>query len=315
MSDYSLTKAEMEALIKQSHKLESLYDPNLTELLQRANSMLESHLYHFLGTEVTIDGFYVERLVEHINQVEVSRGDYYVFPVEFQIGNTYLLISRTDTRVLADFLNIPEDSALALIIEEFVIKMADFLTEQVGYWQKGIVYPRVEISNLQSQSLTEGFTHISRYNICFDSSSIELFWYVPGDRIMEKITARRYPHSKKQTSDPMQSSKQRPLDTVIVEPFAFQNIAVEKTQSAVHPIEIVNDVHIQVIAELGSTTMTLGDLLKLQVGDVISLNKAAGDPADVYIMNKNIAKAEITIVDDHLGLRILEIDSLEDHVL
>ncbi len=79
-------------------------------------------------------------------------------------------------------------------------------------------------------------------------------------------------------------------------------------------MDIVSDVTIPVIAELGMTTMRLEDIMKLKVGEVITLKKAAGDPADVYIFDKNVAKAEIMVVDEHLGLRILEIDSGIDRI-
>ena len=54
--------------------------------------------------------------------------------------------------------------------------------------------------------------------------------------------------------------------------------------------------------------------MKLKIGDVITLEKAAGDPADVYVSDQNIARAEITVVDGHLGLRILAMDNLKDQI-
>jgi flagellar motor switch protein FliN/FliY len=89
---------------------------------------------------------------------------------------------------------------------------------------------------------------------------------------------------------------------------------VDHPEKGNNAIEIVNDVTIQITAELGSTQMRLEDIMKLKIGDVISLEKAAGDPADVYVSDLNIAKAEITVVDDHLGLRILAMDNLENRI-
>ena len=53
--------------------------------------------------------------------------------------------------------------------------------------------------------------------------------------------------------------------------------------------------------------MTLGQLMKLKEGDTVTLDKIAGDLADVYLNGQNIARAEVTVLDDNFGLRIVDI--------
>jgi len=58
---------------------------------------------------------------------------------------------------------------------------------------------------------------------------------------------------------------------------------------------------------LGETKMTIQDLLDLDVGTIIELKKSAGEPMDVLVKNKAVMRGEVTVLEDSLGLRIVEI--------
>ena len=58
---------------------------------------------------------------------------------------------------------------------------------------------------------------------------------------------------------------------------------------------------------LGSTKMSLEGILKLQEGSVVELNKLAGEPVDITANKKLIARAEVVVVEDNFGVKILEI--------
>jgi len=65
---------------------------------------------------------------------------------------------------------------------------------------------------------------------------------------------------------------------------------------------------------LGETKMTIQDLLDLEVGSIIELKKSAGEPMDVLVKNKTVMKGEVTVLEDSLGLRIVEIIDLSRKV-
>ena len=67
------------------------------------------------------------------------------------------------------------------------------------------------------------------------------------------------------------------------------------------------DVKVNVEVILGTTRMTLEDILKLQSGSIVELNKLAGEPVDVIANGKIIARAEVVVIDDNFGVKILEI--------
>ena len=80
-------------------------------------------------------------------------------------------------------------------------------------------------------------------------------------------------------------------------------------------IEFLSDVNLHVMIELGRTEMVVEDVLKLTEGSVVELNKLAGDPVDVYVNNRLIARGEVLVLNDNFCIRISEIvANLEEQV-
>lgn len=71
--------------------------------------------------------------------------------------------------------------------------------------------------------------------------------------------------------------------------------------------EMLVDVPIKVTVELGRSEMTVQEILNLEKGSVIELNRVAGDPVDVFVNDYLIAKGEVVVVDDNFGVRITKI--------
>ncbi len=64
------------------------------------------------------------------------------------------------------------------------------------------------------------------------------------------------------------------------------------------------DVTMPISVQLGQTCMTIRELLNLKKGKLVQLKRMAGEPVDVFIDHKLVAKGEITVVDDRLSVRI-----------
>ena len=64
------------------------------------------------------------------------------------------------------------------------------------------------------------------------------------------------------------------------------------------------DVNLPISVQLGQTNMTIRELLNLKKGKLVQLKRMAGEPIDVFIAGKLLAKGEITVVDDRLSIRI-----------
>jgi flagellar motor switch protein FliN len=74
-------------------------------------------------------------------------------------------------------------------------------------------------------------------------------------------------------------------------------------------IDLLLDVSMRVTVELGRTRMLLSQILELQHGSVVELDRLAGDPVDIFVNDCMIARGEVVIVDDKFGVRITEMVS------
>lgn len=72
-------------------------------------------------------------------------------------------------------------------------------------------------------------------------------------------------------------------------------------------INMLLDVNVPIGVQLGQTRMTIRELLNLKKGGIVRLNRMAGEAVDVFISKKLVAKGEITVVDDRLSVRIVQI--------
>lgn len=72
-------------------------------------------------------------------------------------------------------------------------------------------------------------------------------------------------------------------------------------------LEMLGDVDLNVMVELGRTEMLVEDVLKLASGSVVELDKLAGDPVDVYVNQRLVARGEVLVLNDNFCIRISEI--------
>ena len=72
-------------------------------------------------------------------------------------------------------------------------------------------------------------------------------------------------------------------------------------------LEAVFDVPVQVSAVLGRAKMEVGDLLKLGPGTVLELDRKVGEAIDIYVNNRLVARGEVVLVEDKLGVTMTEI--------
>jgi flagellar motor switch protein FliN/FliY len=90
-------------------------------------------------------------------------------------------------------------------------------------------------------------------------------------------------------------------------------IVPEETEAArsAAELEVVFDVPVQVSAVLGRTRMQVGELLKLGPGAVLELDRKVGEAIDIYVNNRLVARGEVVLVEDKLGVTMTEIIKAE----
>jgi flagellar motor switch protein FliN/FliY len=81
---------------------------------------------------------------------------------------------------------------------------------------------------------------------------------------------------------------------------------MDATKSPVN-FEMLLDVKVKLTVELGSCQLPMRDVLQLNIGSVVKLDKTAQTPVDLYANQKRIARGEVVVVDDAYGIKITEL--------
>lgn len=85
-----------------------------------------------------------------------------------------------------------------------------------------------------------------------------------------------------------------------------------KSSGSGKEINSIEDVNLQLIVELGKTSMKVRDILKIKPGVIIPVDKLAGEHVDVVINGSTVAEAEVVVVDEKFAIRITDIVSKQE---
>lgn len=98
-----------------------------------------------------------------------------------------------------------------------------------------------------------------------------------------------------------------PVDAAAPSPLPLPNFSQPGEPPSPKAIDLLSDVNLNVKIELGRTRMLVEDVLKLSEGAVVELDKLAGDPVDVYVNDRHVARGEVLVLNDNFCVRINEI--------
>ncbi|WP_462332207.1 flagellar motor switch phosphatase FliY [Schwartzia sp. (in: firmicutes)] len=111
---------------------------------------------------------------------------------------------------------------------------------------------------------------------------------------------------------PMPSYGQAIAQGVPVQPVQFTPLATAPVQVNDANIGLILDVALQVTVELGRTKKSIKEILELTNGSIVELDKLAGEPVDIQVNGKLLAKGEVVVIDENFGVRITDIVSPEE---
>lgn len=106
-----------------------------------------------------------------------------------------------------------------------------------------------------------------------------------------------------------QPTRSKTISDVAVQPVQFAPLQQAAVAVNDANIGLIMDVPLQVTVELGRTKKLIRDILELSPGSVIELDKLAGEPVDILVNGKLIAKGEVVVIDENFGVRITDIVS------
>ena len=103
-----------------------------------------------------------------------------------------------------------------------------------------------------------------------------------------------------------QGSNQDSQERVVTSLADFEEFddSTRSSGGANEKLHFLKDLPMNIYIELGRTQMQIKDILELERGYVIELDKMASEPVDVYVNNKKIAEGEVVVIDKHFGIRI-----------
>lgn len=99
----------------------------------------------------------------------------------------------------------------------------------------------------------------------------------------------------------------KPPADLAVQPFRLQDFGGAAPSGEVATLALIRDVELDVKIELGRTQMYLDDVLKLHKGSVVALDKLAGDPVDIFVNGRLIARGEVLVLNDNFCVRVAEL--------
>lgn len=129
----------------------------------------------------------------------------------------------------------------------------------------------------------------------------------PVDHYQERV------HSDSR-NDP-EPTYQPQMRDVSIQPASFSDFGdYEVNQRDTKNLDMLLDIPLQVTVELGRTKKTIKDILEMSQGSIVELDKLAGEPVDIFVNHKMIAKGEVVVIDENFGVRVTEILSQRDRL-
>ncbi|HET7057687.1 MAG TPA: flagellar motor switch protein FliN [Nitrospiraceae bacterium] len=98
------------------------------------------------------------------------------------------------------------------------------------------------------------------------------------------------------------------------QPATFPPLETKTNETSVKNLDFILDIPMQVSVQLGSTKMLIRDLLQLGQGSVVELEKLAGEPLEVLVNHRLVARGEVVVVNEKFGIRLTDVVSAVERI-
>ncbi|QSF31137.1 flagellar motor switch phosphatase FliY [Priestia megaterium] len=269
-------------------------------------------------------------------------------------GTNLLVIKHEDAAVISDLMlggtgenptEIMDEIKLSAVQEAMNQMMGSAATSMSTVFQKKIDIspPSLDILNIQKGEGTElipqddVFVKVSfnlKVGTLIDSNIMQLLSISFAKSLVEELLApsaegtaasieKESDLNEKQTEPPTaeyiqheETQQAEPVHVPVdVQPASFSEFEhVSSPQGDSRNLDMLLDIPLQVTVELGRTKRTVQEILALSSGAIIELDKLAGEPVDILINSKLIAKGEVVVIDENFGVRVTDIISQRDRI-
>jgi len=312
--------------------LSPLERDSLADLINQSMSTVAPSLSAYLGKNVRISNAYVE-----VKSANAVRGDFsrpYV-----QVGMDYtgsvrgkntILFSMNDAGVISSLmmgddtgapppeLSEAHQSTLQEFVSQMLSSCATQFADRLG-GSVGTTAPVISVTKGASdlQIPASGELVKVTYNINIENMVNSKFYHVMDVSLASDLV--RSSSGGMQGGAPAHFAPQQQMQTqsfgsVGVSPVKFPPLG-EGLPPGVGPnINLLLDVKLTLTVELGRTTMLVKDILGLGEGSIIELDKLAGEPVDLLVNGKLIARGEVVVIDENFGVRVTDIVSPAERI-
>jgi flagellar motor switch protein FliN/FliY len=237
-------------------------------------------------------------------------------------GEMYLCLKKNDVAVLADLMMMGEgnvqysdehnDAILELtnqICSSFALELSGEIGSQIS----------VSPSKMTASSLDQPPAPVNSLDMVTIAMSLE----GRPQTVLALLVPRAVGEQILQKSAPAENNESLALDGAefsLDAPGRSGGLgegASSRGKGGSHPkenIEMLLDVDLDVTIELGRSTLSIKRILELAPGSIVELDRMAGEPVDLRVNNKVVAKGEVVVIDENFGIRILSLISPEERI-
>jgi flagellar motor switch protein FliN/FliY len=342
MSDGALSQAEIDALLAGVSTPDSSAAPGASEgdrkalqdFLSSTVDTQTSNLSTMTNARVQItgpQGSFTTRdalLGQLPDTVTVIKADFTSgFP-----GEHLYLIPEAAAKSFAGLMNKEEnieldDMALSVISEAvgtMVGSQITALTAKTG--NKSIANAPPEASNVLKAvaALPGGSFFAAAYQMDLGDGQLNQFWEILGPSVAADITkalagsgpaAGARPVAGPPPNMPAGMGGAMMGQGANVQPVQFPSLTPHTSPQEAGNISLIMDVYMEMTVELGRTRKLIREILGMGEGTIIELDKLAGEPVDILVNHKLIAKGEVVVIDENFGVRVTEIVSPQERMM
>jgi len=306
---------------------------NATEILGNAVPSGEKMLSELLGKVTSVSMSQIEE-VDAGSVASMLPGRNLVVPIELgdNMGNVALVISEPQAAIMADLMIGQDGTNPPAALEDLHLSAVTELANQVSDAVISSVASQIGVSlfstpgevsviNLDSSPIQgiDGNVIIMDADLTIgDLGSGKLAMLFGGKVVSSLKNGQKAPASSEGfVSDITSGGGGKTMQkSATAQNVVTSELQAERVSGNVYDrsLEIVLDVPLQVTVELGRTEKLVRDVLELTPGSVVELDKLAGEPVDILVNQKYIAKGEVVVIDENFGIRITDIVRPADRI-
>lgn len=223
------------------------------------------------------------------------------FEINFEDDDFFKNIGFGEDRVLATIFRMQigdliDSEMMQILPIDFAIQMSNKLDQGQSINQSEPIMDSQEVQPVQSSTV---------YNNPADVSNLQ----GTNNYGASKSSSVNNSQGVVKTDDfDIQGSKTQQIQSNInAQPAQFHNFDVAAVKQQKENIDILMDVPLEVTVELGKTSKRIKEILEFSPGTIIELDKLAGEPIDILVNGKYVAKGEVVVIDENFAIRVTSI--------